>query len=204
MLRIRPTVFEDAATIARLNQRNGMGDLDPIAWRRRWETHPFADEFAEIPIGWVLETEEGSVVGSLENVHMLYQIGGRRIKGAVASGWAVDAEHRGKSLQLLTTFLRQRGIDLPMVLSSSPTTARVLTLMKIARIPIPDYATPCFWAVHPRAFGKAVLLRRSIPGAAALAWPLGFALLARDMVRGSGRGRVASPVRRLSGVRRSL
>ncbi len=36
-----------------------------------------------------------------------------------------------------------------MVLSSSPTTARVLTLMKIARIPVPDYTTPAvFWAVH--------------------------------------------------------
>ena len=198
MLRIRQTAFEDAAAIASLNRRNGMGDIDPSAWRQRWEAHPFKTEFTDIPIGWVLETDDGSVAGSLENVHMLYEIGGRRIKGAVAAGWAVDAEHRGKSLQLLTTFLRQKGIDLTMVLSSSPTTAQLLTLMKVARIPIPDYATPCFWAVHPRAFAKAAFKGGRSPGRPRWRGLLVSRCSRGISYRGSGRGRELLSVRRLS------
>jgi hypothetical protein len=203
MPRIREATFEDAGAICQLNRRSGLGDLDMAAWRECWEAHPFASEFRDIPIGWVLETDpvletgHRSVVGNLDNIHMLYQLGGRRIKAAVASAWAVDPEHRGKSLQLLTTFLRQKGVDLALVVSAAPKTAQVLTSMKIARIPIPDYGTPCFWALRPRAFALAALRRRSLPGAALLAWPAGLALLARDIYRRSGRGDLTLSVRRV-------
>lgn len=197
MLRIRAASFEDAAAVCKLNERNGMGNVDPITWRESWEAYPFAAEFRDIPTGWVLETDTGSVVGNLDNIHTLYEIGGRRIKGVVASGWAVDAGHRGKALQLMTTFFRQKGVDLWLNVSASPAAAQILTAMRIARVPIPDYGTPCFWAVRPRAFAKAALLRRSVPGAAWLAWPVGLALLARDLCRSSGRGTVTLPLRRL-------
>jgi hypothetical protein len=195
MLRIRAAAVEDAHSISQLHQRNGMGDPDPAVWRSRWKAYPFAAEFRDVPTGWILETAEQSVVGSLDNVHMLYELGGRRIKGAIAAGWVVDPEYRGKSLQLMTTFLRQKSVDLRLVVSASPTTARVLTSMKIARIPIPDYGTPCFWAVRPRAFAQAALERKSVPGAAFWAWPAGLALLGRDIFRGRERG--STPVRRL-------
>jgi len=196
MLRIRTASLEDADKIIQLQNRNGLGIPDTAAWRSQWEAALFAAEFRDVPIGWVLETEDGSVVGNLDNVHTLYELGGKKLKGVVAAGWAVDQEHRGKSLQLMTTFLRQKGVDLCLVVSASPTTARVLTSMKIPRIPIPNYATPCFWALHPRAFAKAALARKSIPGAAIWAWPAGLALLARDIYR--GRERESSPVRRLT------
>jgi hypothetical protein len=197
MLRIRPSTFEDAGAICRLNQRNGMGALDTTAWRECWEAYPFAAEFRDIPIGWVLEIDEGSVVGNLDNVHMLYELGGKRVKGVVAAGWVVDPAYRSKSLQLMTTFFRQKGVDLWLNVSASPAAAQILTALKIARIPIPDYGTPCFWAVRPRAFARAVLLRRSVPGATLLAWPAGLVLLARDIFGRSGRGPLTSPVRRL-------
>jgi hypothetical protein len=199
MTRLRAASFEDAAAIRMLNQRNAMGDLDPVLWREGWESYPFAAEFRDVPTGWVLEADDGSVVGNLDNIQLLYEMGGRRIKGAIAAGWLVDPAHRGKSLNLLTAFLRQKGIDLCLIDSAAMATAQILTAMKIARIPLPDYGVPCFWAVRPRAFAKAVLLRRSVPGAALLAWPAGLALLARDVYRRSGRGRIGSKVRRLAG-----
>ncbi len=197
MLRIRPASFEDASAIRLLSQRNGMGDLDNAAWREGWEKYPFAAEFHDVPIGWVLEADDGSIVGNLDNIQLLYEIGGRRIKGVVAAGWIVDPAHRGKALQLLTTFLRQKGVDLCLVDSAAPGTAQILTAMKIARIPLPDYGTPCFWAVRPRGFAEAALLRRSVPAARLLAWPAGLALHVRDIFRRSGRGRVISNMRRL-------
>ena len=196
-VRIRTATFADAQAIAQVHKRNGMGDLDVVFWRSRWEAYPFAAEFRDIPIGWVLETEDRSIVGILDNVHMLYELEGKRLKGAITSGWAVDPAYRGKSLQLMTTSLRQKGVDLWMDTSANLAASQILTAMKIPRIPIPDYGAPCFWAVRPRAFAQAALVRKAIPGAALLAWPAGLALLTRDIFRGSGRGRQKSTVRRI-------
>jgi hypothetical protein len=189
----------DAEAIAQLHKRNGMGDLDPVAWRSQWDAYPFAAEFRDVAIGWVLETETGGVVGYLGNIHMLYDLGGRSVKGAIATAWAVDASHRNRSLQLMTAFLKQRSVDLWLDGSANPTASRVLTGMKLARIPIPGYDVPCFWAARPQGFAKAVLSKRAIPGASALARPVGMLLNARDIVRRSGRGRTSSTVYRLGG-----
>ena len=81
--------------------------------------------------------------------------------------------------------------------SASPAVSRILTGMRVRRIPAPDYDAPCFWPVHRRAFARAALIRKSIPGASALAWPAGLVLLARDLVCGP-RWRASSPVRRLA------
>lgn len=197
MVRVRVATFADAEAIGRVHKRNGMGDLDLEAWRSQWEAYPFETEFRDVPIGWVLEADGGSLVGALDNVHTLYELDGKRIKGVVAAGWVVDKEQRGKSLQLMTAFLRQKGVGLALIVSASTVTAQVLTAVKIPRIPLPDYAAPCFWALSRRAFARAALLRRSVRGAALLAWPAGLALLARDLVRGSGRGHLNSAVRRL-------
>ncbi len=197
VVRVRPVERKDTGAIVGVLSRNGMGDLDPATWREAWEGYPFAEEFRDIPTGWVLETEGGAVVGNLNNVHMLYEMGGRRLRGVVAAGWAVDSAYRGKSLRLMTTFFKQPGVDIYLNVSASPATAQVLTGMKIPRIPIPDYGTPCLWAIRPRAFARAALSRRSTPGAAALAWPASFLLLVHDTIRRSGRGRLSSPVRRV-------
>jgi hypothetical protein len=97
----------------------------------------------------------------------------------------------------MTTFLRQPGIDLRLNVSANVTAARIMTGMKIPRIPIPYYGTPCFWAVSPRRFAQAGLLKKGVPVAAALAWPMGLVLFCRDVLRGSGRGRLSSSVIRL-------
>lgn len=199
LVRLRTAALADAEAIGQLHRRNHLGDLDAVAWRSLWDAYPFAAEFRDVPIGWVLETESGRVVGYLGNVHMLYDLGGQAVKGAVTTAWAVDADHRNMSLRLMTTFLRQKGVDLCLIGSASPTTAQVLTALGIPRIPIPGYDVPCFWTARPRGFAKAILRKRAIPGANVLARPLGMLLNARDVVLRSGRGRTSSTVRRLGG-----
>jgi hypothetical protein len=176
-----------------------MGRLDTVAWRFCWESYPFAQEFFDIPIGWVLETDTGTVVGTIGNVHMVYEMNGLRFKAAITTGWAVDALYRGKALHLITTFLKQKGVDLCLNGSASDTASRVLTGLRIPRIPIPKYNFPCFWAVKPQVFAKAVLNRRGTPAASVVAYPTGLVLLARDILRRSGRGTISSTVRRLQG-----
>src|SRR5579862_911724 len=108
---VRPAKLEDAQAIRRISQQNGM-DMDAEAWRARWEAYPFAGEFQDIPIGWVLETANGEVVGSLGGVHMLYELRGRRLKASIATAWAVSPDYRGQALKLMTAFYRQKGLDL--------------------------------------------------------------------------------------------
>jgi hypothetical protein len=196
-IRVRPAEPKDTEAIIGILSRNGLGSFDPARWREGWDDYPFAEQFRDIPTGWVLETESGALVGNLNNIHMLYEMNGRPLRGTIAAGWAVDAEYRGKSLRLMTTFFRQGGVDIYLNVSASPATAQILTGMKIPRIPIPDYGTPCLWALRPRAFARAALSRRSIPCAGALAWPAGLLLLVGDIVRRSGQGRLSSRIRRL-------
>jgi hypothetical protein len=194
--KVRPATLEDAVAIRRINRENGM-DMDAALWRARWETYPFEDEFHNIPIGWVLESSAGEVVGSLGSVHMLYELEGRRIKALIATAWGVSPAHRSQALKMMTAFYRQKGVDLWLNGSANVITSQILTGFKIPRMPVPDYATPCFWATRPHAFARAALMRRSTPGAAALAYPAGLALYIRDVFSRSGRGTIASPVRRL-------
>lgn len=196
-VRMRPAVFADAAAIDQVHRRNGMGPLDAAAWRFCWESYPFESEFAGVPIGWVLETGAGEVVGTIGNVHMLYEMAGRRYKAAIATAWAVDAAYRGKALHLTTTFFRQSGVDLWINGSASPTASRVLTGLKIPRIPVPSYNVPCFWASNTRGFAQAALHRRGVPASSLAAYPVGMGLLFRDILRRSGRGKKSGTVRRL-------
>lgn len=99
----------------------------------------------------------------------------------------------------MTTFFRQKGVDLWLNVSASPATAQVLTAMRISRIPIPDYGTPCFWATRSQSFARVVLAKKSIRGAHLLSLPAGVALWVRDVYRDSGRGSTSSRVRRLEG-----
>ena len=196
-VRLRPATLADAEAIGQLHKRNGMGHLDTVAWRSHWDAYPFAAEFRDIAIGWILETTGSRVVGYLGSVHLLYDLSGRSVKGAITADWAVDADHRNLSLQLMTAFLKQKGIDLWLDGSATPTASEVLSGMKLARIPIPGYDVPCFWAARPRGFAKAALVKRSIAGASVLAWPAGMLLRARDIVLRSGRGRTSAPVHRI-------
>ena len=197
--RLRPATFSDSEAIARLNRRNLMDEMDPASRETRWSTYPWETEFEDMPIGWVLTDAAGEVVGNLDNIHLLYQVNGRKVRGAIAAGWAVDAGHRSDSMQLMTTFFRQKNAEVRLAVSASPTASRVFTAMRIPRLPLPWYGSPCFWATNPVAFTRAALRRRAIPGADGLAWPAGFGLLARDAFVGSGRGRITLQVEEVSG-----
>lgn len=174
-----------------------MGGLDLPSWRAMWLDYPLSAAFEGVPTGWVLESAEGQIVGYLGNVHQAYDYGGQMVKAAIATSWMVDAAHRAKALQLLITFYKQKNIDLFINGSANQSATKVLAGFKIPRIPIPDYATPCFWAVRPRAFAEAVLRRKSVAGAKVLSLLAGPAIGLWDAARGSGRGSQTSSVQQL-------
>ena len=199
VIKLRETTLEDATAISELSRRNGMGEVAPETWRDRWTKYPFAAEFRDVPMGWVLEGEGGSVVGSFANVHMLYEIGGKRLRGCIGCEWAVDEQSRGMSLQLLDRFLRQCNVDICIVSSASPVTSELLSRLKLPRIPAPDYDRPLLWATHARLFAGGALRKRGIKAAEALAWPAGAALALADLMGRVARAKPSSQVSRLTG-----
>ncbi len=135
--------------------------------------------------------------GAFANVHLLYELAGRKHRACIGCEWGVESEARGLSLQLLDRFLRVPGADLCIVGSASPVTSEILTRLKVARIPAPGYDNPLLWAAQPRVFAAAALRRKEIQGAGLLAWPAGAAIGLADFVKGSGRGKVSSTVRQV-------
>ncbi len=198
-LEIRKATLADAPAVARMYARNEIECEDVPALFSGWKAYPLLAEFGEdFPLGWVLD-DGSDVVGCIGNVPQVYDLGGRRILGAIAASWAVDPVARAKSLSLIMSFLRQPGVELLIDGSASPAASQILTAMKLSRMPIPDYGVPCFWAAKPQAFARAVLQRKKVPGAAVLSWPAGLLLGLRDALRGSGRGRISTTIDRVDG-----
>jgi hypothetical protein len=197
MIRLRTMTLDDAQAVCDLNRRIGLGDVPVAEWRRRWEAYPLSSEFQDIPIGWVLADNDGSIKGAFANVHLLYELAGRSLRGCIGCEWGVESEARGLSLQLLDRFLRQRGADICIVGTASPVTSEILTRLKVARIPAPGYDDALMWAVRPAVVAAGALRRKEIRGAGVLAWPAGVAIGLADFVNRSGRGRVSSTVRQV-------
>lgn len=196
-LRMRPMRYEDGPGIAVLSEQLGMGKLDLPQWRAQWEQYPFASRFAEVVTGWVLEDEQGGIQGFLGNMHQLYEIGGVELRAVSSGSWMIAPAFRGKALGMVIAFYKQSNVELYLNGSANQLTIQVMAGFKIPRIPIPDYAEPCFWAIRPREFALAGLRRKEIQGAALLSWPVGLGLGLRDWMRGSGRGRPTVAVERV-------
>jgi hypothetical protein len=79
--------------------------------------------------------------------------------------------------------------------SANPDASKIITGLKVPRIPAPGYDAPCVWAIHRRKFATAAL-RRRMPGfPSALSWVAGMGLSLRNLVVRSGAGRISGTVR---------
>ena len=175
MIVVRPACIEDADKVHAFQQHHRQPAFSAAAWRQFWLSCPFRKTFDNIPLGWLLESDQ-QVIGLLLNVHMLYDLEGTLLKAGFASGWLVDPEHRNCSLQLLNAYFQQKGLDLWLNDSANATTSKILTAFKVQRIPSADYDAPLLWPLRTRAFAAAGLRRHGIPIPELLAFPVGGAL----------------------------
>jgi hypothetical protein len=65
-----------------------------------------------LPLGWILETENGDAIGCVGTAWSQYAFRGQSLIAAVARGWFVRAEYRGFALQLLDEYFNQHDVDL--------------------------------------------------------------------------------------------
>jgi hypothetical protein len=183
MIRVRPALLADLEGIQAVLANTGLSVFDAEE-RRRWLlSHPFREEFAGVPIGWVLESQDGKIVGTFSNIHMLYEIDGRRFKCGIAGSWGVDAEYRNSSLLLAMSYFSQKGVDFCFSGSASSVSSRLMPVLKAERIPAHDYDLSYFWITRHRTFAEAVLRKKKIPAAGVLASVVGLGLRATDRRR---------------------
>ncbi|MCA9406500.1 MAG: GNAT family N-acetyltransferase, partial [Candidatus Omnitrophica bacterium] len=93
---IRETQFDDYDAIEALKKQYHMQPMLRKSWCDLWQKNPYYD--TKWPIGWVLESEVGKVVGSFANIPMRYELDGCSWRVAVASTWVVEPHYRKKSL----------------------------------------------------------------------------------------------------------
>jgi hypothetical protein len=197
MIRVRPALLSDLEAIREVSVRNGLSSFDPESRRAWWRSHPFRGEFENVPMGWVLETGDSEIVGTFSNIHLMCELDGRPVKAAVAGSWGVDTQHRKSSLLMLLEFLEQTGVDLCLDGSASEAASRIMTGLRVPRIPSPDYDLSYLWIARRRAFAAAALRKRVNPAVARVAAPAVAAGLWLAGLRPTGARPDPANVRRL-------
>lgn len=187
MIRVRPSTLADLEGIREVSLRNGLSGFDPEERRRWWLSHPFRKEFQEVPMGWVLENDNGTIVGTFSNIHMMYEIDGKRLKCGIAGSWGVDTEFRSSSLLLAMSYLGQKEVDFCLNGSASDVASRLMTAMKAQQVPSEDYDLSYLWIISHQAFAAAALRKRKIPCGGIISYPLGLALRTSDSATGRSR-----------------
>jgi hypothetical protein len=184
-LRIRETSVEDYSQIAELQVRNGLRARSYDDWLAIWTANPVYKQKGGVwPIGWVLETERGGIVGSIGNIPLAYQLNGRELLAAAPCSWVVDPSYRSYSMPLMSYLMRQKGIDLFLcttVSSASEPTYR--SAFQFSRVPVGAWDKAAFWITNYRGLSQSALMTKSFPLSKAMSYPVSAALFCWDKFR---------------------
>jgi hypothetical protein len=169
------------------------------AFRRRWEEHPHRAHFKDVPIGWILEGDDGTPVGTYTNHWAAYSWRGKFLRAAVSSAWAVLPSHRGPpALMLVSAYLRQRGVDLMINTSANEAASKIWEAMKARRVPVPALDRCTFWVLDHAKFLRAAARKKgkAVPDllCAAAGVPLDVAMRVGRILLGAHRGRQVEQV----------
>ena len=182
--RVRKAQLEDHAGIAALHRRNHLDALALADWKEHWLGNPAYREVAcDWPIGWVLESAEGEIVGSIGNLPSRYHLGTRRVLAATACSWVTDAPFRGYSMALLSQFISQKMPDLLLSTTVSPGAEPGMKIFQCRRSPSGCWDRTRFWITsYPKA-ARCWLARKSEHLARLMAGPAAAILFLHDALR---------------------
>jgi hypothetical protein len=183
--KLREVRFDDHSQVAALALKFGLDADDFRAWKNLWMDNPaFREIKVKFPMGWVLETVDGRIVGHLGNIPIRYELEGRRILVATGQSWVVDAAYRPYSLLLMGTYFRQANVDLFLTTSANSQSAVPLGVFQWIRVPKGAWDRTLFWITHPQGFSESYLRKKGWPAAKLLSYPLSLGVSVRDHVRG--------------------
>ncbi len=193
---LRTATLADRAAIEALKQRCGLGgDKTEADWRHLYDANPAMRRLGvELPIGWVLEVGD-QIVGNFGSIPMLFHSGRRTVPVAASNSYAVDPEHRGHSIKVLTPFMKQGGVEMVMVTTAGDITSKLChQLFKAEALPQPDYFQALFWALRTGPVAREYLKKRALRGPTLIAarFLLPTLLRCEGLVRGRRPGAPAA------------
>lgn len=155
--KLREARFSDFDAVAELKQRWGLNADSFENWERLWRRNPaLAASEVKRPIGWVLEAD-GSIVGYLGNISLLYRYGGKTLTAVTAHGLVVDPRYRAVGVSLVAAYFRQKTVDLFISTSAIEEVGKIALAFKASPVPQPEYDTALFWVLRPYSFAGALM-----------------------------------------------
>lgn len=183
MLKIREYNYSDQKEINKLSLKFNMGESSSDEERNRFENNPVLESIDfDWPKGWVMETEEGSIVGVFRNVPSVYYFRGGKYIAAIARGWIVDIPYRQYSLLLLNKFMAQKKIDFLLDTTASVEAEKVLVGFKCKRVPVSTCNQPLFWILDYSKFIKSYLKKKNKASNFLICFALSQGLRFKDML----------------------
>jgi hypothetical protein len=184
-LALREARFEDYEQIYALERRNGLCSKPREEWLHLWLNNPVYRRLHDWPVGWVLESPEGRVVGSIGSIPVEYELEGRRLLASAGRAWAVDPEYRGYSVLLMDELFHQSGADLLLNTTVNRHAAAAYSLFESVRVPVGAWDRAGYWITDYQGFAQSALkFLKWTRAARAASYPAGALLYLRDAVRG--------------------
>ncbi len=157
-MKIRIAKFDDFEKIKELCVRNNL-QVEKIN-KEVWKDFPKFNEFENVPIGWVLENNEGKIVGVILNLFMNYRLNNKTYKVSVVSTWAVDDDYRSNSMNLIFKWIYQKNVDLLVDNRRSERNSKILKSFKFKNVPTKDYEKIIYWVLDYPNFIKSAIKKK--------------------------------------------
>lgn len=159
--KIRETAPADYDQIAALHRRNDLAIRPFDQWMRFWVGNP-ALPSSHFPMGWILENEHGTIVGSIGNIPLGCEFRGRPLRVATPSGWVVDEGYRGYSVMILSRFVRQPGIDLFVFATVGEKAEPIYNGLQLTKVPVGSWDKAIFWITNYYGFSRSLVKHQKL------------------------------------------
>jgi len=184
--KVREACFEDYSRIFALTAKFQLQTESYPAWTHLWTANPAYREIQDkFPIGWVLESADGSICGYLGNIPLQYQFEGKRLLAATTRAWVVDTPYRTYSPLLLGTHLNQPNVDLFLHTTVNAQAAPAYAIFQGVHVPVGAWDRTLFWITNEQGFTESLLRKKRWAMAKPLSYPLSAAFSLRDRFRRS-------------------
>ena len=179
---LREATFADYDQIIRLESTQNLRVRSREEWSRMWLGNPLYKQLeATWPIGWVLEDNDGRIVGTAGNLPLPYVFRGRPLVVATGRGWAVEEAYRGMALMLLDSYFNQPDVDLFLNTTVNALAAEAFNVFGSAPVPTGDWTAASYWVTHYPGFANTALKVKKLPLPNVLHYPAAAALFAKDL-----------------------
>jgi len=179
---LRPARLDDYDSIQQLGLAYALDVPAQEDWRALWLDNPLRTRFGnDLPLGWVLETQTGEMVGTMGTVRAQYALRGSELVSAVSRAWFVKTQYRAFAPWLIEEYLHQPDVDL-FINNAVSVPAIELFSQFCERIPLGEWDTMSYWVTGYRGFAERSLAQLRLPLAGSIAYPAGAALWLKDAI----------------------